>query len=108
MKAARKGRFAPRAGSAWQPIDTAPKDGTWVILYDPKATPAVTTGIWDHDFWAVWNDAKQDTDWVGAWTNCHVSSFGYEELVELNPTHWMPLPESPNATGSPTGQEGRP
>ncbi len=45
----------------------------------------------------VWNDAKQDTDWVGAWTNCHVSSFGYEELVELNPTHWMPLPESPNS-----------
>lgn len=56
----------------WQTMDTAPKDGTEILLWDIKNFAIV--GYWhrvaDH------------------WTS------GDYALV---PTHWMPLPEGPKA-----------
>ena len=60
--------------SAWQPIATAPKDGTEVILYDPAWTRA-TTGIWDEH--------------AGFWC------YGDDYWFKAKPTHWQPLPEPP-------------
>jgi hypothetical protein len=58
----------------WQPIETAPKDGTRILLwvlsqYDPREA----VGRWDsHGYWAIdYND------------------------VPCDPTHWMPLPAPP-------------
>lgn len=31
----------------WQPMETAPKDGTFVQLFDPIAEPPVSVGCWD-------------------------------------------------------------
>ena len=68
----------------WQPIDTAPRDGTSVLLFLP--TGAQTVGCWDPDF--------DDLDEPG-WTDYTVESWAYEEVVRLYPTHWMPLPTPP-------------
>ncbi len=65
--------------SEWQPIETAPKDGSVILLWgrywsDSQGWfPAPLQGQWNRDRWeAVWR-----------------YSFG------VRPTHWMPLPEPP-------------
>ena len=58
----------------WQPIDTAPKDGTTVLGW--------------------WADECMIVDWcvfVERWCSTHDS----EDLFMPEPTHWMPLPEGP-------------
>lgn len=74
--------------SAWQPIETAPRDGTHILGY-----------IYDEPD-VIWFETSKNwpTDPVGinAWTNGVVSNGGYDcgyNIIE--PTHWMPLPEPP-------------
>lgn len=55
--------------SEWQPIETAPKDGTWFLAYE--ADVPMYTAHWDEDGW-------YDLEW------------------KCRPTHWMPLPEPPS------------
>lgn len=57
----------------WQPIETAPKDGTNIIVYCPlPGSEYIVTAR----FIRVWVDS-------------------YEGEDIFNPTHWMPLPEPP-------------
>jgi len=56
----------------WQPIETAPKDYTYVLLWDGSWH---WIGIWDEDF--------------GKW---EVDGERHEDLIH---THWMPLPPPP-------------
>lgn len=62
----------------WQPIETAPKDGTVVMLYWPtisiNAYPAV--------------GFNHDDDYGWAWSQ-------WMDYGEIFPTHWMPLPAPP-------------
>ena len=58
----------------WQPIETAPKDGSFILLATPKGR--IADGFWSPVY--------------GVW------SWPY---VMIEPTHWMPLPERPNAQG---------
>ena len=81
----------------WQPIETAPKDGTWILLYDPTASSLIYTGCWDSKFDSKWVEEKDDFDYIGAWTSYQVGSFGYEEYATLSPTHWMLLPKPPKS-----------
>ena len=65
----------------WQPIETAPLDGTPILLwpYEPQ------------DFWA--GHAPQE---VCLGFNClDVGWFNPEQHCTFEPTHWMPLPEPP-------------
>ena len=76
--------------SEWQPIETAPKDGTTILLYRPDALPwgRVTPGKWEEQkyhkrpapFWEIWYK-------IG----------GAYESRTWEPTHWMPLPEPPGS-----------
>jgi len=80
----------------WQPIETAPRDGTVIHLWGAHY-PDVVVGWWTgnrHYPWAFIDDTKQ------ALTGCcedeetgrimpNAFSAGYE------PTHWMPLPPPP-------------
>lgn len=68
----------------WLPIETAPRDGTWVLLKggspdepprDERIYPCVV-GFWDES-WPCWWFCWWDSNWRSA----------YE-----NPTHWMPIP----------------
>ena len=61
----------------WQPIATAPKDGTEILVYTRSECFYVV--VYDDVFSAPWR-IRND-----------------EGLNETVPTHWMPLPEAPDA-----------
>jgi hypothetical protein len=72
----------------WQPIETAPKDGQYIIgIASPCTVPVIVT--WQ----GKWIDKDPD-DFDGhdepdeAWKN-------YWDCYDYKPTHWMPLPEPP-------------
>lgn len=63
----------------WQPIETAPKDGTWIWAYWPEAI------FEDRQCPAVWE--------------YHVDGYRWTDPADskefVQPTHWMPLPAPP-------------
>jgi hypothetical protein len=71
----------------WQPIETAPKDGTHVLVYPP-----------------TWNNKKAS---IAAWSddNCAKNPRPFwkrdDDLGQVSrsrsceTTHWMPMPEPP-------------
>lgn len=73
----------------WQPIATAPKDGTEVLISGhafnhPGRGRYVTTAIWcADDLWRHEDDIMNYLDDDQPCGGCHP------------PTHWMPLPEAP-------------
>ena len=84
---------ADLANGGWQPIETAPKDGTHVLLSYP--------GRITYGYWLVLEVGKLVGDCGGA---CRCPEydeapdpFWYSEdggfTEEYPPTHWMPLPE---------------
>ena len=68
----------------WQPIETAPKDGTLVILYDPSEE-AVCVGVFDFNLWHCADEHQPEN-----------GEFGLEGFISGLPTHWMPLPSPPD------------
>lgn len=64
--------------TSWQPIETAPRDGTWILTFTLPWAVAPAVLQWDGARW--WDDADEPL----AGTKC-----------EWQPTHWMPLPASP-------------
>jgi len=78
--------------SEWQPIGTAPMDGSWILLaggsisygWDGDGVPDAVTG----QYAECLNGRKTKGRWQFAWYDG-----GYYGEYE-NPTHWMPLPEA--------------
>jgi hypothetical protein len=73
----------------WQPIRTAPRDGTWVILYDPafKGEMPVSVGSYM---------TADDRDTKGRFKRGDWHLFEWDGLPSFSsPTHWMPLPAPP-------------
>lgn len=64
----------------WQPIETAPKNGTYVLLWVPGFNTPDIAG-WVDGSWATPDDHSDLCCPYGG------------------PTHWMPLPERPGAVG---------
>ena len=75
--------------TGWKPIESAPKDGTLILLWDKDLELAIS-GCW-------FNDAGIDTpDAFEPPCSFWSSSADLVEWAELdNPTHWMPLPTPP-------------
>lgn len=88
--------------SQWQPIETAPKDGTVVVLGrvgDDDVASVVTTGHWQK--------AEEDgVDYMGSdagFVDEHYQefspgrSFGNPKYMHApsQPTHWQPIPQPP-------------
>lgn len=77
----------------WQPIETAPKDGTKVLIWEQYSrTPVVTSYSGYTNKWGQvvgsWSACKEHYDVDGdAWLTDRL----YQDLI----THWMPLPEPP-------------
>lgn len=67
----------------WQPIETAPRDGTkvdgWTVLAERW------TNVW-------WEGTKND--WMHWWAD-NWGGVGAQRLG-CQPTHWMPLPPTPS------------
>lgn len=73
----------------WQPIETAPRDGTPVLICwaAPGYSASMAVAEWDQDY------AEMDfTDGVG-WRDG--SDYGCGGMIGAMPSHWMPLPEPP-------------
>jgi hypothetical protein len=93
-------QMVKQAEPAWQPIETAPKDGKKIIV-----TYANRNGI-KRTVMACWlteeQAAETDGDGVGleeGWYECIDNWSDYTEVAiyEGEPTHWMPLPTPPEA-----------
>lgn len=71
----------------WQKIETAPRDGTRIILF------TTTEGDVDmEEYLALTQAGPVKEVQVGWW-----DGIGWQAEMIGNPTHWMPLPEPPNA-----------
>lgn len=96
--------------SEWQPIETAPKDGTPIIvlckhkldrrLHPPPGAMNVAVAWWgkpdDHSYggqpnaWCATEtivDVFSGSELTGSWEEV--------EFMGVDPTHWMSLPEPP-------------
>ena len=69
--------------SEWQPIETAPKDGTYILGFCAASVMIV-----------YWSGAEEPTEAVG--DNWYERDTGFALDIEL--THWMPLPAFPGAS----------
>jgi hypothetical protein len=68
----------------WQPIETAPKDGTCILIWDGHMCPATWSDCCDHGQFETapgWQIFSCEDSWHSA--------------AAYNPTYWMPLPEPP-------------
>lgn len=66
----------------WHPIETAPKDGTPILVFEKY--PTMRGGPMDRHYIeiAIWDDCWR------------IISFA-PPCGDNNPTHWMPLPKPP-------------
>lgn len=87
----------------WKPIDTAPKDGTDVLVFFDCATVPVVHIAWYRSreewessgkFCGGWGSLEE---WEGWWSYTR-NSVSQEKLDgNSEPTHWMPLPPEPSS-----------
>lgn len=70
----------------WQPIETAPRDGSEILIWSHAFSGTVVIVRWDDDRHAN----KPIPRWV---TRDPV--FGRRAFVDRQPTRWMPLPAAP-------------
>ena len=71
--------------SIWQPIETAPLDGTYIDLWDGYMNCRVTDAAWQHH---NYRDGKPNSP----------KSWGIDSrdwAFCVKPTHWMPRPKPP-------------
>jgi len=67
--------------SDWQPIETAPKDGTNILLFNRAGNVAA----------GLWLSGALGTGWFLRGGNRPDTFFN----EHFGPTHWQPLPEPP-------------
>jgi hypothetical protein len=72
--------------TGWQPIETAPKDGTEILIWD---------GTWVHTTVRVFNDWLGSSGGVPFFDDDGSDREYAPGHLYLAPTHWMPLPEPP-------------
>ena len=77
-----------REATEWQPIETAPKDGTYILLTNPESG-----GSWVGHYQEFSSGGLRfDPPWHSMMLNCdHLP----KKWASRRPTHWMPLPVLP-------------
>lgn len=82
--------------SEWQPIETAPKDGTKVLVFrDGKVLPAFWGELVRGYFVWMMKAGPRDDDAVHCLGPEHDIDGNRDRFHHPGPTHWMPLPEPP-------------
>lgn len=72
----------------WKPIETAPKDGTKILIWGYFQNPMMTFLQWD-ELGAPEVSYFCNGKWNGPCAGAH------DEYIVYQPTHWMPLPKPP-------------
>lgn len=77
----------------WQPIETAPRDGTAILVMSDD-WPGTKTGRAEecnghNTYVAQWWGDEEDGRWV-----CYMDAV-QDPDCPIKPTHWMPLPPPP-------------
>ena len=83
----------------WKPIETAPKDGTKILVYGLFAGEIIGTSGEQTIGVAFWDGGRSDYvnfHWKAANTDAYAGWW--------RPTHWMPLPDPPT-TNTPAGRK---
>jgi hypothetical protein len=77
-------RTASASMGAWQPIESAPRDMSKILLYVPTMlkTPVVQGCV--NASGTIWREFEDNADYHGSWTTSEA-------------THWQPLPAPPTA-----------
>ena len=82
----------------WQPIKTAPKDGTVILLRGGKIDPLYVDSapdgmehLYERPVTGWWQDVHEFVCGDASWRYCLYDSGIYGEYEE--PTHWAPIPE---------------
>lgn len=93
--------------SDWQPIETAPKDGTWILVFgNPMRHHGTSISIarWVEDEYQTMEVFKTEFDAEGHIVAEHRALVGKNRGYwsaewdgVLLATRWMPLPESPQS-----------
>jgi hypothetical protein len=68
--------------TGWQPIETAPRDGVCILVFQAGWWRAAIA------FWQEENPLTWPEGWVIPGGHCG-------EIEYCSPTHWQPLPEPP-------------
>lgn len=73
----------------WKTIESAPKDGTWILAVVKGFVPAV----------ARWQDWQEGGSFEFVEAETFAEESHWQAFVDgtdpWQPTHWMPLPEKP-------------
>lgn len=91
--------LAERAEPRWRPIETAPKDGTDIMLSNGVA---VSVGHWFHEEGGIREHRDLDGRYIG-----QDESEGFDGWIDWGggmlpePSCWMPLPAAPGASTPP-------
>ena len=80
--------------SEWQPIETAPRDDTWVLLSGGTVDWAeYAFGITCPPVVVA---CRRSEEWIVS-----LADGGYKLTRYGSPTHWMPLPATPSSKDAP-------
>jgi hypothetical protein len=85
------------APEGWQPIETAPKDGTSIILFADAwdmSWGSVQVGRFDDGQWVTAEGAVEENE-AGFDPDEEVDPDTWEDDSNVGPTHWRPLPAPP-------------
>lgn len=90
---------APVEQSGWLPIESAPRDGTRILVWLPESENVLSV-YWDEQFTFRFDEEKGKSvdyqgEYEGAWTDDAVKSWAYQEKESYNPTYWKPVPAPP-------------
>ena len=93
----------PASEAGWRDIESAPKDGTWIIAYRPNKGGGYLDRIvivrWDDEVSAwVWPDQPFDVyeDDYAERLAAHGLGDHIDPFEDNSFTHWMPLPSAPD------------
>jgi len=86
-----------RGGSVGHPIETAPKDGTDVVVGYDFATVWIVHLAWyrTREDWMTGPEDREDGD-EGWWSYVENSISQHKLDGHNTPTHWIPCPPPPN------------